>query len=353
VQAVLVRGLRSLRREHLLLALWRLCFFQSAALLRLLSLAVQLRADAIMSASFSGAHFAFALSRLLNRPGFWSHQHPVLKPGDANSRIASWLLAKGGMSVVACSHAVARSLGPSGLRNENVTVITNSVDVYHFQRGLPSFCAQRAAGVGLVAMITPWKGQHLLIEAVRLLRNRGLTEKSFICHIVGGIHENRQDDKLYRDALLQRLTELGLSEQVKFRGKQRNMKAVYENLDIVVSCSIEPEPFGIGIVEAMSMECIVVVPNEGGPAEIVCDGRNGFLFMPRSADDLANKLQYVVENLEALDNIRRAARKSVVDRFSSATMADDYEAFFSQLLSSAGRRGNRRKPVDHARPNDI
>src|SRR6478672_4191582 len=37
VQAVLVRGLRSLRREHLLLALWRLCFFQSAALLRLLS----------------------------------------------------------------------------------------------------------------------------------------------------------------------------------------------------------------------------------------------------------------------------------------------------------------------------
>ena len=88
-------------------------------------------------------------------------------------------------------------------------------------------------------MITPWKGQHLLIEAVRLLRNRGLTEKSFICHIVGGIHENRQDDKLYRDALLQRLTELGLSEQVKFRGKQTNMKAVYENLDIVVSCSIE------------------------------------------------------------------------------------------------------------------
>ena len=59
------------------------------------------------------------------------------------------------------------------------------------------------------------------------------------------------------------------------------------------------------------MECIVVVPNEGGPAEIVCDGRDGFLFMPRSADDLANKLQYVVENLGALDNIRRAARKSV------------------------------------------
>ena len=185
-------------------------------------------------------------------------------------------------------------------------------------------------------MITPWKAQHLLIEAVRLLRNRGLTEKSSICHILGGIHENWQDDRLYRDALLQRLTELGLSQQVKFLGKQTNMKAVYENLDIVVSCSIEAEPFGIGIVEAMSMECIVVVPNEGGPAEIVCGGRDGFLFMPRSADDFANKLQYVVENLEALDNIRRAARKSVVDRFSLATMADDYEAFFSQLLSWRG-----------------
>jgi glycosyltransferase involved in cell wall biosynthesis len=85
------------------------------------------------------------------------------------------------------------------------------------------------------------------------------------------------------------------------------------------------------------------VPNEGGPAEIVCDERDGFLFMPRSADDLANKLQYVVENLEGLDSIRREARKSVFDRFSSATMADDYQAVFSRLLSSAGRRGNRRE----------
>jgi glycosyltransferase involved in cell wall biosynthesis len=348
VQAVIVRGLRSLRREHPLIALWRLCFWQSAALLKLLWLAVRLRADVIMAASFSAAHFAFALSRFLNRPGLWSHQHPVLKPRDANFRIASWLLAKGGMSAVACSQAVARSLGSSGLHNANVTVITNNVDVSHFQRGLSPSCAQPAAIIGLVAMITPWKGQHLLIEAVRLLRNRGLTEESFICHIVGGIHENRQDDKLYRDALLQRLSELGLSQQVKFLGKQRNMKAVYENLDIVVSCSIEAEPFGIGIVEAMSMECIVVVPNEGGPAEIVCDGRDGFLFMPRSADDLANKLQYVVENLEALDNIRRAARKSVLDRFSSATMAEDYEAFFSQLLSSAGRRARKKETPDHA-----
>ena len=288
VQAVIVRGLRSLRREHLLLALWRLFFCQSAALLRLLSLAVRLRADVLMAASFSAAHFAFALSRLLNRPALWSHQHPVLKPGDLNSRIASWLLAKG-MSVVACSKAVAQSLG--SVRRRNIAVITNNVDVSYFQRSIPYTRAPRPVTIGMVAMITPWKGQHLLIEAVQLLRNRGLTENRFICDIVGGIHENRQDDKLYRDALLQRLTELGLSEQVKFRGKQNNMKAVYEQLDVVVSSSIEPEPFGIGIVEAMSMECIVVVPNEGGPAEIVCDGRDGFLFTPRSADDLAEKLQ--------------------------------------------------------------
>jgi glycosyltransferase involved in cell wall biosynthesis len=338
VQAVRVRGLRSLRRGHLLIAAWRLCFCQSAGLLSLLWLAIRLRADAIMAASFSAAHFAFALSRLLNRPALWSHQHPVLKPGDINSRIASWLLAKGGMSVVACSEAVARSLGSSGIRNANVTVVTNNVDVSHFQRSLPYSCVRRPVAVGLVAMITPWKGQHLLIEAVRLLRNRGLTEQSFICHIIGGIHEMRQSDKLYHDALLQRLIELGLGDQVKFRGKQRNMKAVYENLDVVVSCSIEPEPFGIGIVEAMSMECIVVVPNEGGPAEIVCDARDGFLFTPRSANDLANKLQHVVQNIMALDSMRRAARTSVVDRFSSATMAVAYETFFSQLLSRRGRQ---------------
>ena len=190
----------------------------------------------------------------------------------------------------------------------------------------------------MVAMITPWKGQHLLIEAVELLRSRGLTEKSFVCHIIGGVHEGRRKDQLYRNALLQRLGEFGLSDQVKFRGKQTNMKAVYENLDILVSCSIEPEPFGIGIVEAMSMECVVVVPNEGGPAEIVCDGHDGFLFKARSAEDLANKLQHAVENIEALAHVRRSARDCACDRFSSDFMTSAYETFFDRLISSPRAR---------------
>ena len=329
-QAVIIHGLRSLRREHRLLALWRLCFCQSAALLRLLFLAIRSRTDVIMAGSFSAAHFAFALSRLLNRPALWSHQHPVLKHGDTNFRIASWLLKNGGMAAVACSQAVARSLGPLGSRNANVAVITNNVDVAHFRRAHLYPRARQPVLVGLVAMITPWKGQHLLIEAVRLLRDRGLTEASFVCHLVGGVHENRQDDKLYCDALSRRIIGLGLGEQVILRGKQTNMRAVYENFDIVVSCSMEPEPFGIGIVEAMSMECVVVAPNEGGPAEIVRDGQDGFLFTPRSADNLSMTLQHVVENIDVLDDIRRAARKSVCARFSSASMADDYEAFFTR-----------------------
>jgi glycosyltransferase involved in cell wall biosynthesis len=332
VQAVRVRGLRSLCREHALVASWRLCFYQSAGLLRLLSLAIRFRVDVIMAASFSAAHFAFALSRLLNRPALWSHQHPVLKPGDINSRIASWLLAKGGMSVVACSNAVAQSFGSVGRRN--IAVVTNNVDVSYFQRSIPYTRAPRPVTIGIVAMITRWKGQHLLIEAVELLRSRGLTAKSFVCHIIGGVHEGRRKDQLYHDALLQRLGEAGLSDQVKFRGKQTNMKAVYENLDVLVSCSIEPEPFGIGIVEAMSMECVVVAPDEGGPAEIICDGHDGFLFKARSAGDLANKLQHAVENIEALDRLRRSARECACDRFSSESMTSAYETLFDQLISS-------------------
>ena len=332
VQAVRVRGLRSLGREHALVASWRLCFYQSAGLLRLLSLAIRFRVNVIMAASFSAAHFAFALSRLLNRPALWSHQHPVLKPGDLNSRIASWLLAKGGMSVVACSNAVAQSFGSVGRRN--MAVITNNVDVSYFQRSIPHTRAPRPVIIGMVAMITRWKGQHLLIEAVERLRSRGLTEKSFVCHIIGGIHEGRRKDQLYRDALSQRLGEVGLSDQVKFHGKQTNMKAVYENLDVLVSCSMEAEPFGIGIVEAMSMECLVIAPDEGGPAEIICDGHDGFLFKARSADDLANKLQHAVENIEALGHVRRSARECACDRFSSDSMTSAYETFFDRLICS-------------------
>ena len=49
-------------------------------------------------------------------------------------------------------------------------MITNNVDVSYFQRSTPYTRARRPVTIGMVAMITPWKGQHLLIEAVERLR---------------------------------------------------------------------------------------------------------------------------------------------------------------------------------------
>ena len=48
-------------------------------------------------------------------------------------------------------------------------MITNNVDVSYYQRSIPYTRAPRLVTIGIVAMITPWKGQHLLIEAVELL----------------------------------------------------------------------------------------------------------------------------------------------------------------------------------------
>ena len=332
-KAVVVRGLRSLHRENIPLAIWRLITHQLFALLGLLGLMLKYKVDIILSGSFSGAHFAFILSRVMSRPGLWTHLHPVFTPTDRDARLASWFLTKGRLKAIAVSSAIAQGFGPVGLDDSRVTIITTNIDTDHFQRRSSQRRNEKPVVVAMVAMITRWKGQSLLIDAVRLLRERGLTEKNFLCKFYGGVFENRSTDRRYYETLAQMVSQYGLQSHVHFCGKKEDMRAIYEDLDIVVSCSMKPEPSGISITEAMSMECIVLVPDEGGLTENVCDGHDGFKYKPRSLLDLANKLEHAIRNCESLGDVRRSARQTVCSRFSSTTMAEKYEALFTHLVS--------------------
>lgn len=330
-EAILVPNLRSLRREYPLRALWRLLICQPLALGKLFGIARKHRAKVILSNAYSTAHLAFVLSKFLKIPALWSHQHPIFKPGNRDARICGWFLTQGGMKAIACSEAVAASFGEIGRDRSSVAVITNNIDPVHFQRTTPAFKGKPQIVVGLIAMITPWKGMDLLVDAALLLKKRGVTADRLVLRIYGGIHENRTNDRLFYESLLQKIDHLGLQNQVFFCGKKQEMREIYEDLDVVVNCSIEPEPFGISIVEAMSMECVVIVPNAGGPAEIVRDGEDGFFFRSGSSESLADKLEYVADHYESLAELRKRARGTVCRRFSATDMAAGYEEIFTRL----------------------
>jgi glycosyltransferase involved in cell wall biosynthesis len=98
-----------------------------------------------------------------------------------------------------------------------------------------------------------------------------------------------------------------------------------------------PEPFGLAAIEALACGTPVVARRVGGLPEIIRDGVDGFF-----GDD-PTEMAYFLPEVESLD--RRAIRKSVVERFSAARMADGYEALYQRVLGDKSE-GNSRRLVD-------
>ena len=89
-----------------------------------------------------------------------------------------------------------------------------------------------------------------------------------------------------------------------------------------------PEPFGLVAIESLACGTPILARPAGALPEIVRDGVDGFF----AAD--VEGLAAAVDRVGGLD--RAAIRASVVDRFSSARMADGYEAIYAGLISPAG-----------------
>jgi glycosyltransferase involved in cell wall biosynthesis len=84
-----------------------------------------------------------------------------------------------------------------------------------------------------------------------------------------------------------------------------------------------PEPFGLSVVESMACGTPVLAFNRGSMPELITPGRNGYL-----AKDLSEAKQL----LPALLNLsRKAARKSVEERFTVEKMADGYEEVYKMI----------------------
>ncbi|MFI9508325.1 glycosyltransferase family 4 protein [Nocardia sp. NPDC052566] len=121
--------------------------------------------------------------------------------------------------------------------------------------------------VAVVGRLTPWKGQDVLLRAVAAAKLR--PRQVFL---IGGTFF---DEEPYRAELEQLAARLRLP--VTFTGHVDDPERYVREADVLVHCSVLPEPFGQVVVEGMAAGCAVIASGPGGPAEIVEPGINGLL----------------------------------------------------------------------------
>jgi glycosyltransferase involved in cell wall biosynthesis len=173
------------------------------------------------------------------------------------------------------------------------------------------------------------KGQTYLIEACRLLEQRGL---SFVCRLVG--------EGPYRRTLEDQITQAGLDGIVRLEGgKSRDdVVALLNQADVVALPSVPTvsgrmEGIPVALMEPMACEKPVVSTRISGIPELVEDGVHGFLIQPHDSIALADALLRLAGDPALQQQFGRAGRRKILSEFDLATNA----ARLLQLMNGVAR----------------
>lgn len=173
-----------------------------------------------------------------------------------------------------------------------------------------------------VARFDPRKGMELAIEAFAGLRSRVGDQAFARCRLVcaGGYDRRLPEVRALLERLRAQAAKAGVADQIDLR-----LDPSDEELDALwreAFAFVHPAPaehFGIVLIEAMAHRLPVLAVNQGGPVEIVVEGKTGALRPPDAgafADVLAQWSQEpaLAETLGAAGR-ERARRAFSMDRF--------------------------------------
>jgi glycosyltransferase involved in cell wall biosynthesis len=176
--------------------------------------------------------------------------------------------------------------------------------------------------IALPAVLRPEKNHVQLVEAIAMLRRRGVRAKALM---VG--------DGPTRGAVEDRARELGVTGHVAITGFQEQVRPFLAACDTAVLTSLS-EAFSLAAVEAMAMARPVVHSDVGGAPEMIRPGREGYLYPVRDTAALVDRLSALADPA-ARAAMGETARRTVEARFSELAMVDRYEKLLGELETSA------------------
>jgi len=162
--------------------------------------------------------------------------------------------------------------------------------------------------VGLIGRINEFKGQHLLIEAMKILKEKDLDIKAFF---VG--HPMKEE---YLLELKDRLKSYNLENDVKFLGFTNEPHKFMQACDCVIMAS-KNETFGLVTIEAMQMGTAVIGANAGGVLEIIDDKETGLLFESQNSNDLASKIEELYLNSTLREELEKNGEQKATESFNN------------------------------------
>ncbi len=177
--------------------------------------------------------------------------------------------------------------------------------------------------VGTVGRLVPFKGQEFLLRAFASIAHNHPDARLLI---VG--------DGVLMDSLNQLSQELHIQHLVTFAGFRDDLPALYSAFDMYCHPSIEygGETFPFAVLQALSQQLPVIVTRVGDVAEMVEEGKNGFIVQDKNPAAIAEKLTYFLSHRGQLLLMGGHSRRYLLQRFTTKIMVDAIDKVYQSLI---------------------
>ncbi len=258
-----------------------------------------------------------ALATLRNSPPVIWHLRGILTAkhfSKINRLVAIFFANRFASRVIVNSQATAKAFVAAGGRKELCHVVYNGFQSQKFDVVTPEQTAQirsqlgigDAPLVGLFSRLSYWKGQHILLEAVKKLSK---------VHVIL-VGEALFGEQEYVSELKELSTAPELEGRIHWLGFRDDIPTLMKTCDLVAHTSTEPEPFGRVIIEGQLAQKPVVASAAGGALELIEDGVNGYLFSPGDSSALSNLIAKLISNPSQAEILAEKGYESAKQNFS-------------------------------------
>lgn len=204
---------------------------------------------------------------------------------------------------VAVSDSVEEAFNNIYKKEDKSIVINNLVDTNKIKNKAKEKCDvllnKKEINFVSVGRLHKQKGFDRVIEAIKMLKDNNLLPDNFKYRLYGDGSE-----KTY---LLDKINEYGLNDYIFLMGVVKNPYKYIKNNDLFILSSVY-EPFGLVIVEAMTLGVPVLATKNHATGELIDDRWNGYI-TDNSTDGIYAGMKYLIANKEEINKYKKNLEK--------------------------------------------
>ncbi len=278
----------------------------------------------LILANSQKAFVTAALATLRGSPPVLWYLHDILTAkhfSRVNRQVAVFLANRFAAKILVNSQATGKAFIAAGGKKPYDTIY-NGFDARKFDAVTDEEIAKvrfelgigNAPLVGLFSRLSYWKGQHVLLSAVKDLPE---------------VHVILVGDALFgEEEYVGELKTLAAIPELKGRihwlGFRNDVPALMKACDIIAHTSTEPEPFGRVIVEGQLAQKPTIASAAGGALELIDDGVTGCLFPLEDAATLSKQIERLVSDRSLADKIAQQGYSNAKTNFALDTILKSF-----------------------------